>query len=163
MSYAEKTTVPVEKSRAEIELILSRYGADQFGYAQDRNRGLASIQFRACGRHIRFVLELPQTDEERFRKTPSRGRQRSCESAHRAWEQECRRKWRALSLCIKAKLEAVESDISEFEEEFLAHIVLPGDISVSQLVRPQIEKAYATGDLPAGITALLPAPKKSDN
>ena len=42
-----------------------------------------------------------------------------------AHEQERRRLWRALLLNIKAKLEAVESGISVFDEEFMAHIVLP--------------------------------------
>lgn len=74
------------------------------------------------------------------------------------WEQGCRQAWRALTLCIKAKLEAVSAGISEFEDEFLAHIVLPGGGTVSQWIRPQIENAYLTGDMPPGIAGLLPAP-----
>ena len=132
----------MERSRSEIETILSRYGADQFMYGQDNTRGLATIQFRANERHVRFLLTLPdQNDDE-------------------VWEQSCRQRWRALVLCIKAKLEAVEYEISEFEDEFMAHIVLPGDRTVSELMRPQIEKAYLSGDMPVGIAGLLPAPKQ---
>ncbi len=45
--YASQTSVSVEKSRAEIKRILARYGADQFGYARDDPKRVASILFRA--------------------------------------------------------------------------------------------------------------------
>ena len=32
MPYAARTTVPIEKSKAEIERTLTRYGADRFAY-----------------------------------------------------------------------------------------------------------------------------------
>ena len=40
-------------------------------------------------------------------------------TAHGRWEQACRQRWRALALVIKAKLEAIDAEISTFEEEFL--------------------------------------------
>lgn len=52
----------------------------------------------------------------------------------------------------KAKLEAVESGISVFEDEFMANIVLPGGRTVSDEVRPKIAIAYSTG----GPANLLP-------
>lgn len=54
----------------------------------------------------------------------------------------------ALALVIKAKLEAVESGISIFEDEFMANIVLPDGQSVSEFMRPQIALAYDKGDMP---------------
>lgn len=65
-----------------------------------------------------------------------------------------RQRWRALALVIKAKLEAVEAGITEFEEEFLAHIVLPNGGTVGQFMLPQVATAYETGQMPP----LLPAP-----
>jgi len=53
----------------------------------------------------------------------------------------------------KAKLEAVEAGISVFDEEFLAHIVLPDGRTVGQFMTPQIEEVYAHGRMPT----LLPA------
>ena len=159
MSYASNTSVSIEKSRGEIERTLTRYGADQFAYAQDVNRGLASVSFHASGRHIRFILRLPNLDDEQFKCTPSGRRTRTPEKQYQAWEQACRQRWRALALCIKAKLEAVEAGISQFEEEFLAHIVLPDGGTVGQLMTPQIEQAYLTNDMPSGIAGLLPAPE----
>jgi hypothetical protein len=49
---------------------------------------------------------------------------------------------------IKAKLEAVESRIAEFESEFLANIVLPDGQTVGKFMQPQVEKAYKTGKMP---------------
>jgi len=64
------------------------------------------------------------------------------------WEQE-----RALALVIKAKLEAVESGITVFDDEFMAHIVLPDGSTVGDFMKPQIEQVYLTGQMPP----LLPA------
>lgn len=153
--YASHTSVSVENSRMEIERTLSRYGADQFSYGRDDTRGMALIEFRAKARHVRFIMHLPQKSEKRFR-YHSRG-ERTAEAQLREWEQACRQRWRALALCVKGKLEAVESGISEFEDEFLAHIVLPGGATAGEWLRPQIEQAYLSGDMPQSLLA-LPAP-----
>jgi hypothetical protein len=50
-----------------------------------------------------------------------------------------------LLLVIKAKLESVENNIATFEEEFLAHIVLPNDKTVADYVVPQVAAMYQTG------------------
>ena len=44
----------------------------------------------------------------------------------------------------KAKLEAVESGIATFEEEFMAHIVMPNGKTVGEMALPLIESAYKT-------------------
>ncbi|HPP53681.1 MAG TPA: hypothetical protein PK777_12075 [Thermoguttaceae bacterium] len=97
---------------------------------------------------------LPLPDREEFARS-KRGRRKQ-EHILKAWEQACRQRWRALALAVKAKLEAVESGLSTLEEEFLAWILLPGNTTVGQLMRPQIERAYLTGDMPPGIAGLLP-------
>lgn len=53
-----------------------------------------------------------------------------------------------MALVIKAKLEAVEAGIAAFEEEFLAHIVLPNGSTVGQFMMPQIAAVYETGRMP---------------
>lgn len=74
--------------------------------------------------------------------------QRSPAQAQTEYEQAVRQKWRALALAIKAKLEAVDAGITEFEDEFLANIVLPNGESAGNWMRPQIASAYAKGDMP---------------
>jgi hypothetical protein len=150
--YAANTTVSVEKSRAEIERTLERYGATSFAYGWDRDR--AVIQFAAQDRQVRFVLPLPDRTERRF--THHARGVRTPESAQKEWEQACRQRWRALALAIKAKLEAVESGISEFEDEFLAHIVLPNGSTAGQWLRPQLATAYETARMPSVLPALGP-------
>lgn len=148
--YAEKTAVPVEKSKAEIEGVLARYGATSFASGWEGNR--AMIQFEARGRRIRFILPLPSKTERRFTHF-RRGRSsfdtvRSPDAAMREWEQACRQSWRALALVVKAKLEAVAAGITEFEDEFLANIVMPDGLTVADHVKPKIEIAYQQGEMP---------------
>lgn len=146
--YAENTEVSQEKSRAEIESTLRRYGADAFSYGWEEDR--AVIAFRANGRHIKFELTMPVKDDPKFTDYYL-GKvlyARTESAAKQLWEKACRQRWRALALVVKAKLEAVESGISEFEEEFLAHIVLPDGSTVGSQVRPHIEKAYMSGQMP---------------
>lgn len=156
--YAENTSVSTENSRAEIERTLSRYGADQFMYGWDREQAI--VAFRAHDRQVRFLLPLPDRDDKEFWYTPSRQLQRSESEAYKLWEQACRQRWRALALAIKAKLEAVEADITSFEAEFLAHIVLPDGTTVGQWAGPQLEEVYRTGKMPPVLPALGPAKDK---
>lgn len=141
--YAAQTNVSSELSRLEIEKTLIRYGAEGFAYATTQGRAI--IGFSMNERQIKFVLPLPVLSE--FRLTPT-GRTRTENSQYEAWEQACRQRWRALNLVIKAKLEAVECGISVFEDEFMANIVLPGGQTVSDFMKPQIEQAYISGEVP---------------
>lgn len=144
--YAANTSVPSDRSRAEIERTLIRYGASSFGYGWEDGRAI--IMFRASDRHVRFVLPIPDADDMQFQIT-KQGRARSKGSAEAAYEQAVRQRWRALALVIKAKLEAVETGIVDFESEFLAHLVLPNNETVGEWIRPQVEQAYETGAMPS--------------
>lgn len=139
--YAEGTTVTPESSQAEIAGLVRRYGATAFASGYEAHRAL--VQFTAQGRTVRFVLTLPDSDKP-FRVTEG-GRQRNAQQAYAAMQAEERRLWRALALAIKAKLEVVGSGIATFEEEFMAHIVLPDGRTVGEHVTPAIESSYASG------------------
>jgi hypothetical protein len=151
--FAIGTDVSVARSRAEIEEIVSRYGADQFGTAFDEASGQAMIQFRLQKLIVRFVLPLPKRSAEEFRYSKVNAsdarRNRRPDQVAAAWEQACRQRWRALALAIKAKLEAVECEITTFEEEFLAHIVMPGSgRTVGQYLLPELEQLTAKNGTP---------------
>jgi hypothetical protein len=145
--------VSVEKSRAEIERTLQKYGAEGFMYGWQGSR--AAVQFEMNGRRIKFELPLPDKTSREFTHTAGRNSPRSPTQALAAWEQACRQRWRALNLAIKAKLEAVECGIATFEEEFLAHIVLPNGGTVGAWMVPQIAAAYENRKMPP----MLPGPK----
>ena len=144
--FAAKTDVSSEKSRAEIERTLARYGATSFMYGTMPTRAI--LAFEAKDRRVKFELPLPDPKSPEFLRTPGRHMVRSPAQREAAYEQAVRSKWRALALCIKAKLEAVESGITSFEAEFLAHIVLPGGKTVAETAIPAIEAAYGGRDMP---------------
>jgi hypothetical protein len=132
--YARRTTVPVDQTRVEIERTLVRYGARSFAYFSEPKR--ASVMFEVSHRRIRFDLPLPPGDGTK--------------------EQKARRsKWRALLLCIKAKLESVESEIETFEEAFMAHVIMPDGRTVGEHAIPRIAAAYDNNE----VGPLLPGPK----
>ena len=141
--YAKNTNVSSELSRLEIEKILIKYGADNFVYAT--MNGKALIGFTMYSKQVKFILPLPLKDEFELTNT---GRKRTENSQYEAWEQACRQRWRALKLVVQAKLEAVECGISEFEDEFMANIVLPDGRTVGDFMKPQIEQAYISGKIP---------------
>jgi hypothetical protein len=111
--------------------------------------GRALVGFQMNGKQVKFILPLPDRNDREFTHTPARGNLRSPEQQEAAYEQAVRQRWRALALVIKAKLEAVEAGITIFEDEFMAHIVLPDGRTVGEYMLPQIEDSYRTGRMPA--------------
>lgn len=130
MTYASKTSVDPEKSRAHIERELKRYGAMSFAYGTEIDK--AMIGFQTKERRIRFVLPL----------VPPKG------STQKQGEQFVRSRWRALLLSIKAKLEAVESGIETFDEAFMPHIVMPNGQTMAEHALPYVKEAYSSGKMP---------------
>lgn len=122
-------------------------------YGWQGNKALVGFQMN--GKQIKFVLQLPDKNDREFTHTPTRGNRRSQEQQEAAYEQAVRQRWKALALVIKAKLEAVESGITIFEDEFLAHIVLPDGRTAGEYMVPQIEEAYRTRQMPPMLPMLM--------
>ncbi|MEP3245153.1 MAG: hypothetical protein ABJN40_13405 [Sneathiella sp.] len=150
--YAERTTVSSDQSKAEIERTLSRYGATGFMYGWDETS--AVIMFKTSERQVKFALPLPDRNDRAFTHTEVKKERRSPESTDKAYEQAVKQRWRALALVVKAKLEAVETGITGFDQEFMAHIVLPDGRTAGEVMIPEIALSYETGDMPP----MLPAP-----
>lgn len=136
--YADGTTVSVDRSMAEIRKVISAYKASAFATAENNNKCM--VMFDMNNRRIRFVIDLPILHKTKNWRGYVMGQ--SCV------EKETRRLWRCLLLSIKSKLECVESGISTFENEFLAHIVLPNNQTIGDAMIPQIEEAYQTKQMP---------------
>lgn len=133
MSFAEGTTVPVAKTRGEIEAMVAKHGATRFasGWTEDSK---AAISFAMRGRLVRFVLALPT--EEEGRKLRRRGGWALTTDQRAKWlDGETKRRWRCLLLALKAKLEVVESGIATFDEEFLAHVVTADNLTVYEWIK----------------------------
>jgi predicted DNA-binding protein len=148
--YAEGTSVSPDRSRSEIERVLTRYGATGFGYMW---QGLvAMIVFEMQGRRIRITLQMPSEEEFRYTATY---RTRTTGGMREACEQARRQRWRALALYVKATCEAIEAGIVKFEDVWLAQTVLPSGATVGEWIEPQLDDVYRSGQMPP----LLPAPK----
>lgn len=140
MAYAASTDVSVVKTEAEIKAMLQRHGASATAFAEDKDRAL--IMFHMQDRHITFRLPIPARDGKEFL-YDGRRQLRSDTKRYEAWEQACRSRWRGLLLCIKAKLESVETGIETFEDAFLAHIQMPDGKTVGEHTKPLIAATYA--------------------
>lgn len=120
MAYAASTKVPISNTRAHIQTLVEKHGADSF--ATMERAGVAQIAFSLEGRNILFRCEIPDT------------------------EQRARSRWRALFLVIKAKLESIDAGIETLEEAFLSHIVMPDGRTVYDHTKPAIASQYG-GDV----------------
>lgn len=158
-TYAKDTTVPADRSRAEIEQTLSRYGATAFMYGWSGMR--AVIGFEMDGRRYRVTLPLPNKSAPEFTRTPARGKLRSSDAASSAWEQATRQRWRALALWIKAILEATEAGIVTAQEALVPFAVLPDGRTAGEWLLPQLERIGAE-QMPPMLPGLLTAGADGD-
>lgn len=148
--YASNTEVPVDRTRNQIETLLSKHGAKAFGYATQANRAVIRFNMlqedgtRVLG--VQMKLDLPDPESDEFCNTPT-GKTRDRETALKSWEQACRANWRALHLVIKAKLEAVEVGISTIEREFMPDVLLQNGLTIGDVVESQREAIAGGGQL----------------
>lgn len=134
--YAEATSVSVDRSRAEIEKLLQRFGADSFGYAWDRGQECVSFVYQ--GKQVRLTIPLPKRESYR---------------SEDAWAKERRRRLRVLVMALRALLVAVDDGLIGFEEAFLSWFVTPGGQTVSEQLVPRLEAAARRGELPLLLVA----------
>jgi len=146
--YAERTSVSVGRTKGEIEDLLNRHKATAIYSGQQVGRAIVGFEMNA--RRVQFELALPALSDFETR-VDGRSHQtvrRTPEAQLREWEQACRERWRALLLCIKAKLVSSEAGVETFEEAFLAQIVVPGRGRVGDAIIPQLSESYRTGKMP---------------
>lgn len=134
MAYAVTTSVPVEKSKRHIEELLIKAGAKGYhtGWqgADGDDCGWDAIEFLWKGRQVRF--RIPRTPRTGAVKVV-RGRTVKIPA-----EQADRQRWRVLFLVVKAKIEAVESNVAVFEEEFMAFIVTETGKTIGEILTPRL-------------------------
>ena len=145
-AYAHGTTVTADRSMIEVRRLLSKHGITDFVSGQDG--GVSGLLFKVRGRAVRIAIPNPDPNDPRLCRTPS-GRPRRDHIAREHYEQEVRRRWRVLVIAMKAKLELIEAGVSTFEEEFLAHFILPAGRTVGEQVLPELDSIQRTGALPA--------------
>jgi hypothetical protein len=146
--YAEGTDVSISRSVAELEKLVTKYGASGFGYGRDDADGFAQVVFRIQDRVIRFRIQRPDPRAAEFRLTPS-GRSRSIEGASELVMAEEKRRWRGLVLVIKALLVAVADDVLTLSDAFLPYTMLPAGTTFGEWAAPQLDVIAATQEMPS--------------
>lgn len=178
--YAQETSVPMERSRREVERTLVRYGASGFAYSWERRtepyphptdcrvcKGTRLDRSDSTGRRRcnAFPWNAPDTIEREtvivgFKMPTPRGERRVQLEVPMPHELEVgtkakvdaatRQRWRVLVLVLKAKLEAVASGISTLEAEFLANVVMHDGRTIGQAILPRMNEAVESGRLLPG-------------
>lgn len=159
--FAAHTSVDVQKTKLELERLLVKHGAAQYGNAHDDAAGIAVCYFALGGRSIRLQIPIPKLDAwpdpkladyQQKKKCPQMwgrwGEATRAQWVRQQWEQVCRTRWRCMLLIVKAKLELIGMNLSTVDREFLADITLPDGRSVGEWLKPGIDKAYMGGRMP---------------
>lgn len=154
--FANNTTVSPEKSQAEVQQLLRKYGATKQGVFEEP--GFAHVVFEFNKLSIRVSVSLPAGSDPKYR-LDLRKKLRSEQQRHAAWQQDLRTRWRCLLLAIKAKLEAVETGISTIEREFLPFVVMPDGRTLYEHAQPKLQEYVETGHMPRLLG--LPAGRES--
>lgn len=145
MAY-DTTSVSAAKSQDDIRKVLLKYGVTDNRFTECWPSGV-SVEFNWLRRGDDKVIRIRMVvspDRKRMEATRKKYGESKTQAALRREDQERRRIYRLLYWRIKTKLEAVEHGIVEFEQEFLADIVLPGGPTVWEEIKPKFD-AYLEG------------------
>lgn len=149
--YAENTRVPVSRTKAAIEDMLTKEGAIRTGITTEPER--VTVMFQMKDRLIRFQMPIPARTEMRFTHV-DKYRKRAQNAADLLYDQHMRSLWRSLLLSIKAKFVSIENGVETFDTAFLAHIVVSspdGHKTVGQLALPQVAQTYSAPNSPLAL------------
>jgi len=156
MNYASNTQVSEGRSRAEIERLLAKFGADGFGYYAKGTDAKIAFEYREI--HCQLSVPLPDRNDPKFTQTPSTGRRRTESQAFNDWQREVRRRWRSLCLVVKAMLVGVEDGVLTFEQAFMPYIVMGDGLTIYQHALPYLQNALTGGQMPATLKQLEARP-----
>ncbi len=142
--FAAGTKTAVETTQISIRRMLEQHGVVD-GFVTGEQQGIAVLSFQMKERRLTFRMGIPRI-------RPGEDRMNA------AAVSETKRMWRALHLCIKAKLESVRSGIESFEDAFLAQTVLPTGETVGEWAKKAVPEALEGRPLPP----LLGGPTRRD-
>jgi hypothetical protein len=115
MAY-ETTSVPVEKSQAEIRKLLALHGATRFAFGEETDAAdvrWAGVTFAHAGLVVRLRVPHKPVDQRAIGFKVQRARSKTfAEFEAEAIEQEAKRIWRVLAWNLKARLVSVQEGVS---------------------------------------------------
>ena len=134
--YAKKTTVPVARSKQNIEELLESYGIEEsFSGRSPRGDG---IGWKYKGKVYKMSVPVPSKDDK----------------TDKQYEQEMRQRWRILYMSMKMKFEEIDAGVISFEDQFLAQMSLPDGSTVADFMRlPENLKRIERTQMPKLLTS----------
>jgi hypothetical protein len=132
--YAEGTSVPIERTMAEILSVLKAHGCSSYAFAVER--GVHQIMFAHGGYSYKMSVIPP--DEGNF-ELPATRQRRTSDGIKKAYEDEYRRRARVLLISVKAKMEMCSIG-SSIEKEFLGDLMLPTGRTMAQWSAEELPK-----------------------
>jgi hypothetical protein len=141
--YAEGTTVAVEASQAELVRILRKHGVERQAWAHGPEG--AALQFEAAGRRYQMRIERPDPNQY----PEHRGGNQAGRSQWTMREREWMRRWRAIVLLLKAKLEFADGETTTLERELLPYLLLPGERNLAEFMEDGGYEEVERGGMPA--------------
>lgn len=142
--YAEGTSVPVAKSKGDIDKLLREWGCDRIAWEEDFRNGTISLRFIWSKEAMSFAARLTvklETDKE-IRERPEVLDKRNGsvnENKVRALlERNGRAEMRLLLLWLKAAFNAVEGGLLDAQTIFLPFFVNKDDETVSDIIVPAL-------------------------
>lgn len=140
MSYANKTSVPIDRSMSQIRQLL--FKAKSSGVATAETTEGAVTKFIFEGKPYKFKINYPSFCEERIVYT-STGRERTDAQKFAEVEAEKRRLWRCKLLYIKAAVEAHQNGLMDLQRSFVGHMQLPSGKTFYEVIEGNLERFEA--------------------
>ena len=131
--YAEGTTVPVSKSRMDMQGLLDANGCTAFGF--EKIEGGDALYFKLGGRSYRIVIRKPTADEQKAHNQKRYPNSYWRRDVPTDIEAEYRRRWRANLMLLKTKLEFFDEDEpGEMSRELMPWLVLESGQTLEQAI-----------------------------
>ena len=116
--YANKTKVPVSKSKIQVEELLVNYGIDEFFFGTSpRGEG---VGFKYKGKVYKHNVPMPDRNDYDY---------------ETQYNQAIRQRWRIFYMSLKMKLEEIQDGGIPFEDQFLSMMTLPDGSTVADFMR----------------------------
>jgi len=116
--YAKNTTVPVTRSKAQIQKLLVDYGiVEYFMGSSPRGDG---VGFKYEGKVYKHNVPAPKSEDYRLQSQ---------------YDQAIRQRWRVFYMSLKMKLEEVQDGGVSFEDQFLSMMTLPDGSTVADFMK----------------------------
>lgn len=142
--YAEKTTVPIAKSRGEIDKLLRSWGALGVQWTDEFEAGRMALRFTwvhdETRYQARFLVDLEATEDIREQSHHLHTGAFSRNKFEKAMDARGRQEHRMLLLLLKAAFNAVDAGVMSAEQFFLPWIEDATGQTVAEQILPEMKK-----------------------